>query len=82
MLRMAQSADGTKLLVIETTPETNNVVHMTKLMISMAPAIPISFQSEDNRVMTGALVYSSSVAWIRAGLKRVENTLEIAERRA
>ena len=42
-------------------------------------AIPISFQSEDNRVMTGALVYSSSVAWIRAGLKRVENTLEIVE---
>ena len=42
-------------------------------------AIPISYQDEDQRKISGVLVFSSSVGWIKDGLKRVENTLEIVE---
>ena len=42
-------------------------------------AIPISFQDEDQRLITGVLIFSSSVGWIKTGLNRVENSLEIVE---
>ncbi|MBQ2510184.1 MAG: HAMP domain-containing histidine kinase, partial [Erysipelotrichaceae bacterium] len=42
-------------------------------------AIPISYQDEDQRSIIGVLVFSSSVSWIKDGLTKVENTLEIVE---
>ncbi|MBQ6542556.1 MAG: two-component sensor histidine kinase [Lachnospiraceae bacterium] len=42
-------------------------------------AIPIRFQEEDEPKTTGVLIFSSSVAWIKSGLNRVENTLNIVE---
>ncbi len=42
-------------------------------------AIPISYQDDDQRSIIGVLVFSSSVSWIKDGLTKVENTLEIVE---
>ncbi|MBR3437819.1 MAG: ATP-binding protein [Lachnospiraceae bacterium] len=42
-------------------------------------AVPIGFQDEDQRMIIGVMIFSSSVSWIKEGLNRVENTLEIVE---